>query len=260
MDYRHIKVDKKPKDSHWMRADGRQPNVIRPISIVRNYISYAEGSALIEMGNTRIVTTASVEEKVPQFLKGKGGGWVTAEYGMLPRSTDIRMTRETTQGRAGGRTLEIQRLIGRALRAVVDLRALGERTIWIDCDVITADGGTRTASITGGFVALAEAIIKLKREGAIKRFPIKDYVAAVSTGVIDGKSMIDLDYKEDSRADVDMNFVMTGNGLFVEIQGTAEEHPFSKDLFDEMAGLAEEGIKTLIEKQREVLGGLLEKM
>jgi ribonuclease PH len=212
------------------------------------------------MGNTRIVTTASVEEKVPQFLKGKGSGWVTAEYGMLPRSTDTRMTREITQGRAGGRTLEIQRLIGRALRAVVDLGALGERTIWVDCDVITADGGTRTASITGGFVALAEAIIKLKKEGKIRRFPIKDYVAAVSTGVVDGKSLLDLDYREDSKAEVDMNFVMTGSGLFVEIQGTAEELPFSKEVFDEMAGLAEEGIKILIEKQKEMLGGLLGKL
>lgn len=260
MEYKHIKVDKRDKDPHWMRADGRQPNVIRPIKIERNYISYAEGSALIEMGNTRIVTTASVEEKVPQFLKGKGSGWITAEYGMLPRSTDTRMTREITQGRAGGRTLEIQRLIGRALRAVVDLRALGERTIWIDCDVITADGGTRTASITGGFVALAEAIIKLKKEGKIRRFPIKDYVAAVSTGVVDGKSLLDLDYKEDSKAEVDMNFVMTGSGLFVEIQGTAEELPFSKEVFDEMAVLAEEGIKILIDKQKEMLGGLLGKL
>jgi ribonuclease PH len=258
MKYKHIKVNKKGGNVHWMREDGRQPNVIRPVSIERNYISYAEGSALIEMGNTKIVTTASIEDRVPPFLKGKGGGWITAEYGMLPRSTDMRMTREITKGRAGGRTLEIQRLIGRALRAVIDLKALGERTIWIDCDVITADGGTRTASITGGFVALVEAIFKLKREGKLKRFPIKDYIAAVSSGVVDGRSMLDLDYKEDSSAEVDMNFVMTGSGLFVEIQGTAEEHPFSKEVFDEMAELAESGIKILIEKQKEVLGGILE--
>ncbi len=258
MKYRFIKVEKTDKEVPWMRADGRQPDSTRPVNITRNYIPYAEGSVLIEMGNTMAVVTASVEERVPPFLKGTGDGWVTAEYGMLPRSTETRMTREVTQGRAGGRTLEIQRLIGRALRAVVDLSAIGERTIWIDCDIIRADGGTRTASITGGFVALADAMMKLKKSGRIKKFPLRDYVAAISAGVVGGKILLDLDYKEDSTAEVDMNFVMTGSGLFVELQGTAEEHPFDQKTLDQMTIMARGGISHLISKQKEVLGGDIE--
>ena len=258
MKYRFIKVEKTDSKVPWMRADGRQPDSIRPVNITRNYIPYAEGSVLIEMGNTMAVITASVEERVPPFLKGTGDGWVTAEYGMLPRSTETRMTREVTKGRAGGRTLEIQRLIGRALRAVVDLSAIGERTIWIDCDIIRADGGTRAASITGGFVALADAMMKLKKSGRIKKFPLRDYVAAISAGVVGGKILLDLDYKEDSAAEVDMNFVMTGSGLFVELQGTAEERPFDQKTLDLMTAVAREGISYLISKQNEVLGGDIE--
>ena len=260
MKYKFLKVDSQHLDDSpgpGIRADGRQPHIIRPIVIQRNYIPHAEGSALIEMGKTRVITTASVEERVPPFLKGSGEGWVTAEYGMLPRSTDSRMTREVTQGRAGGRTMEIQRLIGRALRAVVDMKALGERTIWVDCDVISADGGTRTAAITGGFVALADALIALKRDRVIPRFPLKDYVAAVSAGVVNGRILLDLDYEEDSSAEVDMNFVMTGSGLFVEVQGTAEETPFDRKTLEEMLSIAESGITVLIEKQREALGGVI---
>jgi ribonuclease PH len=242
-----------------MRRNGRQPGAIRPVTITRGYIPYAEGSVLIEMGLTRVVATASVEERVPGFLKGTGDGWVTAEYGMLPRSTESRMTREATQGRAGGRTLEIQRLIGRALRAVVDLSCLGERTIWIDCDVICADGGTRTASITGGFVALADCLTKLRKAGQLSRLPIKDFVAAVSAGVVDNRILLDLDYKEDSTAEVDMNFVMTGSGLFVEVQGTAESHPFDQKTLDSMMELARDGIGRLIAKQKELLGEIIEK-
>jgi ribonuclease PH len=256
--YRFIKVEKSDKNVAWMRADGRQPNATRSVNITRNYIRYAEGSVLIEMGNTMAVVTASVEERVPPFLKGTGKGWVTAEYGMLPRSTETRMTREATQGKAGGRTQEIQRFIGRALRAVVDLSAIGERTIWIDCDIIRADGGTRTTSITGGFVALADAVMKLKKSGRIKKFPLKDYVAAISAGVVGGKILLDLDYKEDSAAEVDMNFVMTGSGLFVEIQGTAEQHPFDEKTLDMMTEMARGGISHLISKQKEVLGGDIE--
>jgi ribonuclease PH len=256
--YRFLKVDDMERKAPFMRTDGRQPNVIRPVTITRNYIPYAEGSVLIEMGKTKVVVTASVEERVPPFLKGSGTGWVTAEYGMLPRSTETRMTREATQGRAGGRTLEIQRLIGRALRAVVDFPVIGERTIWIDCDVICADGGTRTAAITGGFVALVDALHSLKKRGRIKRVPVHDYVAAVSAGVVGGKILLDLDYREDSSAEVDMNFVMTGAGLFVEVQGTAEEKPFDQETLDAMMVTAKEGIMTLIEKQKEALGGIIE--
>jgi ribonuclease PH len=253
-----LKPQKSQKQIDWMRRNGRQFGAIRPVTITRNYIPYAEGSVLIEMGLTKVVVTASVEERVPGFLKGTGDGWVTAEYGMLPRSTENRMTREVTQGRAGGRTLEIQRLIGRALRAVVDLRALGERTIWIDCDVICADGGTRTASITGGFVALADCLMKMKKAGQISRFPLRDYIAAISAGVVDGKILLDLDYKEDSSAEVDMNFVITGGGLFVEVQGTAENHPFDQKTLDAMMELAREGIARLIDKQKELLGDGIE--
>jgi len=256
--YRFIKIEKKENADIWMRADGRAHNVLRPVSITRNYIPHAEGSVLIEIGNTKVIATASVEEKVPFFLKGVGQGWVTAEYGMIPRSTETRMTREVTQGKPGGRTMEIQRLIGRSLRAVVDLSALGERTIWIDCDIICADGGTRTASITGGFIALVDALVKLKKTGKIKYFPLKDYVAAISVGIVNGKIYLDLDYREDSAADVDMNFVMTGSGLFVEIQGTAEKHPFADDTLFRMIETAKEGIKTLIGKQKEIFGGIIE--
>ncbi len=254
-----LKPYKNAKQVDWMRRNGRQLNAIRPVVITPNYIPYAEGSVLIEMGLTRVVVTASVEDRVPNFLKGTGDGWVTAEYGMLPRSTETRMTREVTQGRAGGRTLEIQRLIGRALRAVVDLSALSEKTIWIDCDVICADGGTRTASITGGFVALAYALLKLKKSGQISRFPIRDYIAAISAGVVDGKILLDLDYKEDSAAEVDMNFVITGSGLFVEVQGTAENHPFDQKTLDMMMELARDGIARLIAKQKELLGEIIER-
>jgi ribonuclease PH len=254
-----VKTTRNNKPVDWLRRNGRQFNAIRPVTMTKNYIPYAEGSVFIEMGMTKVIATASVEDRVPGFLKGTGGGWVTAEYGMLPRSTETRMTREVTQGRAGGRTLEIQRLIGRALRAVVDLRALGERTIWIDCDVICADGGTRTASITGGFVALAECLMKMKKAGQISRVPIRDYIAAISAGVVDGKTLLDLDYKEDSAAEVDMNFVITGSGLFVEVQGTAENHPFDQKTLDTMMELARDGIARLIEKQKELLGEISDK-
>lgn len=257
---RQKKTDKDNRDLHWMRGDGREAHVIRPVAITRNYIPYAEGSALIEMGKTKVVVTASVEDRVPRFLKGSREGWITAEYGMLPRSTETRMTREASQGRAGGRTLEIQRLIGRVMRSVVDLSALKERTIWIDCDVIYADGGTRTASITGGFVALVDALMRLLKEGKIKRLPVKDYVAAISAGVVNGRTLLDLDYKEDSQAEVDMNFVMTDKGLFVEVQGTAEEKPFDQKTLDEMMVLARGGIEKLIGKQKEVLGNVFEEI
>lgn len=238
-----------------VRKDGRSPLELRPVKITRDYIKYAEGSALIEMGDTKVICTASVEETVPSFLKDTGRGWITAEYSMLPRSTRARGVRESTSGRVGGRTHEIQRLIGRSLRAVVDLASLGERTIWIDCDVIQADGGTRTASITGAFVALVDALKYMKARGMIKTIPIVDSVAAVSVGKVGGLILLDLTYEEDSMAEVDMNLVMTGRGLFVEIQGTAEAYPFSQDELQEMLGVGSAGIRILIERQKEVLGG-----
>lgn len=241
----------------WGRKDGRSPLELRPVKITRNFIKYAEGSALIEMGETKVICTASVEDKVPPFLKATGRGWITAEYSMLPRSTKTRSVRESTAGRVGGRTHEIQRLIGRSLRAVVDLAGLGERTIWIDCDVIQADGGTRTASITGAFVALADALKYMHDQGMIEKIPIVDSVAAVSVGRVGGLILLDLTYEEDSIAEVDMNLVMTGRGFFVEIQGTAETHPFSQDELQEMIGLGSAGIRILIEKQKEVLGGII---
>ena len=233
-----------------MRLDKRQNNQLRKVSIKRNYLKYALGSCLIEMGNTKVVCSASLDEKVPAFLKASGKGWVTAEYGMLPASCTERIQRESSKGRTGGRTHEIQRLIGRSLRAICDMGALGERAIWIDCDVIQGDGGTRTASITGGFIALADALWKLNREGKISQFPLTDYVAAVSVGIIDGKPALDLCYTEDSKAEVDMNVVMTGSGKFIEVQGTAEHAPFSKLELDRLLILAKQGISELIKIQK----------
>ncbi|MCL5045774.1 MAG: ribonuclease PH [Actinobacteria bacterium] len=238
------------------RIDGRAPDQLRPVKITPDYIMHAEGSVLVEFGNTKVICTATVEEKTPPFLKGTGQGWVTAEYGMLPRSTPVRNQREAAKGKIGGRTSEIQRLVGRALRGVVDTRALGERTLWIDCDVIQADGGTRTASITGAFVALARALNTLKENGNLGVLPLRDFLAAVSVGVIEDGPALDLCYEEDSKARVDMNLVMTGKGMLVEIQGTGEGAPFSRDEFDRMMALGEKGIKELIEVQRGVLGGL----
>ncbi|MFH1046300.1 MAG: ribonuclease PH [Candidatus Omnitrophota bacterium] len=235
------------------RIDGRSADKIRTVRITRDYIKYAEGSCLIELGNTKVVCTATVEEKVPPFLQNSGSGWITAEYGMLPRSCKERVVREAARGKIGGRTYEIQRLIGRALRSVVDLKKLGERSIWIDCDVLQADGGTRTASITGGFVALADCLEKLQNDKLIAASPIIDYVAATSVGICKGELLLDLCYKEDSRADVDMNVVMTGKGNFVEVQGTAEKVPFSKGELDDLLTLAQKGIKELIAVQKKVL-------
>lgn len=210
----------------------------------------------MEMGRTRVICTVTVEDRVPPFLKGKGVGWITAEYGMLPRATGDRSPREVTRGRQTGRTMEIQRLIGRALRSVIDLKALGERTLLVDCDVIQADGGTRTASVTGSYVALVEAMERLRRQGAINRFPIRDSLAAVSIGIVEGRPLLDLDYREDSRAEVDMNLVMTGSGGLVEVQGTGEEGPFTRAQFEAMLNLGERGIRELMERQREALGPL----
>jgi len=238
----------------FIRRDGRLPDKMRKVRLVRGYIKHAEGSALIEIGDTRVLCTASVEEKVPPFLKGTGQGWITAEYSMLPRSTHTRTVREVTKGRPSGRSLEIQRLIGRSLRAVVDLRTLGERTIWIDCDVIQADGGTRTASITGAFVALYDALEYLKKTGAVRENPVKDYLAAVSVGIYKGVPILDLTYQEDSEAEVDMNLVMTGKGEFVEIQGTAEHATFSREKLEKMLALGEKGVKELVEFQRRIVG------
>lgn len=232
------------------RLDGRLPNQLRKVTVKRNYLKYALGSCLIQFGNTRVVCAASLDEKVPHFLKETGKGWVSAEYGMLPASCTERIQRESTRGRASGRTHEIQRLIGRSLRAACDLRKLGERAIWVDCDVIQGDGGTRTASITGGFIALADAFDELRRKGKISSRPLRDYVAAVSVGVVSGKPVLDLTYEEDSRAEVDMNVVMTGSGHFVEVQGTAEHAPFSKNDLDALLHLAKQGISALIGLQK----------
>jgi len=233
-----------------MRPSQRQSNQLRSICITRNYTKHAEGSVLIECGDTKVICTASVEERVPQHKKGSGEGWVTAEYGMLPRSTGERMGREASKGKQSGRTQEIQRLIGRSLRAVVDLKKLGERTIHLDCDVIQADGGTRTASITGSFVALHDAVSGLMSKKLIKETPLKDFIAAISVGVYQGTPVLDLDYVEDSACDTDMNVVMLGNGHFVEIQGTAEGHAFSRDEMNSLLDLAQGGITQLIEIQR----------
>jgi ribonuclease PH len=236
-----------------MRPSGRAPAELRAIKLTRNYTKHAEGSVLVEFGDTKVICTASVNEGVPRFLKGKGEGWVTAEYGMLPRSTGSRMNREAAQGKQGGRTMEIQRLIGRSLRAVVDTAALGERTITIDCDVIQADGGTRTASITGGYVALADAIRHLREKKLIKKYPLHGQVASVSVGIHQGVPIVDLDYAEDSSAETDMNVVMNDGGAFIEVQGTAEGHAFRREELDAMLALADQGIRQLLEKQREAL-------
>jgi len=229
---------------------------MRPVSIIPNYINTAEGSVLIELGNTRVICTASVEESVPQFLRNSGKGWISSEYAMLPRSTLTRTPREVTKGRPSGRTHEIQRLIGRSLRAVCDLERLGERTVWIDCDVIQADGGTRTASITGAFVALGIALEKLVEAGTLTAVPFRDYVAAVSLGIVDGEILLDLSYEEDSRAEVDMNFVMTAGYKFVEVQATAERQVFEEQQLAKMIGLARVGVQQLIAKQQAILGML----
>lgn len=239
-----------------MRANGRGWNEIREVKITREYLKYPEGAVLIEMGNTKVICTATIENKVPAFLKGSGKGWLTAEYSMIPMSTQNRTPRESARGRIGGRTHEIQRLIGRSLRAVTALDTFGEKTIYIDCDVIQADGGTRTASITGGFVALIDLFRKLRQQGIVSRIPVEDYVSAVSVGVLGSQICLDLEYEEDSRAAVDMNFVMTGKGLFIEIQGTAEEVPFSRDEFNKMTDIAVQGIAEITKKQVEVLGKL----
>ncbi|MEO7191105.1 MAG: ribonuclease PH [Vicinamibacterales bacterium] len=239
------------------RTDGRNVDAIRPTRITPDATMHAEGSVLIEVGRTKVICTASVEERVPPFMRNSGKGWVTAEYGMLPRATSTRTTREATAGKVGGRTQEIQRLIGRSLRSVISPTELGERTIWIDCDVIQADGGTRTAAITGGFVALVLALERLRGQGAIARVPILNYVAATSVGVIGGTPMLDLAYDEDSRADVDMNVIKTSDGRFIEVQGTAEAQPFSRAELDELLALADGGIQALIAVQREVIGNIL---
>ncbi|MFC1624055.1 ribonuclease PH [Candidatus Omnitrophota bacterium] len=236
-----------------MRSDGRKLTELRDVKIKRNIMKFAEGSCMIEIGNTKVICTASVEEKVPSFLRNSGSGWVTAEYGMLPRSCQTRIQRESSRGKQSGRTQEIQRLIGRSLRSVVELEKLGERTIWIDCDVMQGDGGTRTASITGSFVAFIDALLTLKNKGIINGLPVKDYVAAVSVGIVDGKSCMDLNYEEDSKAEVDMNVVMTGHGKLIELQGTAEKTPFSKKELDRLISLAETGIKKLSAIQKGIL-------
>jgi len=235
------------------RPSGRQPDQLREVSITRQFTCHAEGSVLIEFGNTKVICTASVEHKVPPFMRGEGRGWVTAEYGMLPRSTGSRMNREAARGKQGGRTVEIQRLIGRSLRAIVDLEKLGEHTIQIDCDVIQADGGTRTASITGAYVALVDAVQSLLDEGAIKDNPINRMMAAVSVGVYEGMAVLDLDYAEDSQAETDMNVIMDEAGGFIEIQGTAEQDPFSRQALEDMLGHAEKGINELIALQKKAL-------
>jgi ribonuclease PH len=239
-----------------MRLDGRKPAQLRPMKITPGYIKTADGSVLIEMGATKVICTAKLEERVPPFLRNSGKGWITSEYGMLPGSSEARISRESSRGRVGGRTHEIQRLIGRSLRTIADLRSLGEKTIWIDCDVIQADGGTRTASITGAYVALAEASRKWLRGGILSATPIKDAVAAVSIGIVDGKILLDLCYEEDSKADVDMNFVMTGSGKFIEVQGTAEHAPFTKKQMERMADIAQQGIKQLLQEQKKVIAAL----
>lgn len=239
-----------------MRHDGRERDQLRPVTITRNYIKHAEGSCLIEVGDTKVICTATLEDRVPPFMRGGGKGWVTAEYGMLPRATESRNPRESSKGKVAGRTMEIQRLIGRALRSVVKLEAMGEKTVWLDCDVIQADGGTRTASITGAFVAMVDAMQKLVDNGTWKELPISDYLAATSVGIVDGEVVLDLNYKEDSSAKVDMNVIMTGQGKFVELQGTGEEAPFSADELQQLLALAQKGIGELIEAQQNVLGAI----
>ena len=237
------------------RLDGRKHWSLRPVKITRHYIKHAEGSVLIEMGDTKVICSASVEERVPPFLRNTGKGWITAEYGMLPRSTHTRSSRESATGRPSGRTFEIQRLIGRSLRSVTDLTAFGERTIWIDCDVIQADGGTRTASITGAYVAMVDAFRKMIKDRLIEKVPTRDSVAAVSVGKVEGCILLDLNYEEDSRAEVDMNVVMTGKGEFVEVQGTAEASVFSKQEMDTLIRVAQKGVRELTRLQKKALDG-----
>jgi len=236
-----------------MRPSGRNPDQIRPVGITRNFTKHAEGSVLVEFGDTQVICTASVDETVPRFLRGKGRGWVTAEYGMLPRATGSRSNREAANGKQGGRTVEIQRLIGRSLRAAVDMDALGERTVQIDCDVIQADGGTRTASITGAFVALSDAMETLVKAKRIRTNPLHGMIASVSVGIVDGEAVVDLDYAEDSTAETDMNVVMNDQGAFIEVQGTAEGHAFRREELDSMLNLATSGIGELIAAQRQAL-------
>ena len=239
------------------RLDSRTAAQLRATKLTPSFLCHAEGSVLIEAGLTKVICAASVEDRVPQFLRNTGKGWVTAEYGMIPRATSTRSSRESSAGRVGGRTQEIQRLIGRSLRAVTKLDALGERTVWIDCDVIQADGGTRTAAITGGFVALVLALQRIRANGVIEAMPIRDYVAATSVGVVAGSPMLDLAYEEDSKAEVDMNVVKTGDGRFIEVQGTAEGDPFGQSMLDELLELADQGIRELIGLQREIIGSYL---
>ena len=234
----------------------KKADALRKVTITRNYMKYAEGSCLIEVGNTKVICTASCEAKVPPFLRDKGTGWITAEYSMLPRSCLTRIQRESSKGKVGGRTHEIQRLIGRSLRTVVDLKQLGERTIWIDCDVIQADGGTRTASITGSFVALVDALYSLQKRGKIHLFPVKKFVAATSVGIVNGEATLDLNYEQDSNADVDMNIVMTSSGEFIELQGTAERVPFNQKQLNQLTKLAKKGIDKLIKLQKKALKDL----
>jgi ribonuclease PH len=240
-------------ENEMQRPSGRRHDELRPVRITRSYTRHAEGSVLIEFGDTKVICTASVDEKVPPFLRGKGQGWVTAEYGMLPRATNTRSDREAARGKQSGRTQEIQRLIGRSLRSVFDLAALGERTIQIDCDVIQADGGTRTAAITGGFVAAYDAARWLRQRGMIDNVPVSDFVAAISVGVFQGTPLLDLDYVEDSACETDMNVVMTGSGGFVEVQGTAEGTPFSREQMDRLLDLARQGITSLVAAQKQAL-------
>ena len=238
------------------RLSGRSFNQMRAIKITKNYITHPHGSVLFQMGGTRVLCSASIDNKVPSFLRGQDRGWVTAEYSMLPSSTNTRTPREASKGKLSGRTQEIQRLIGRSLRSIVDLEKLGERTVWIDCDVIQADGGTRCASITGSFIALMLAMKKLKKDKLINQIPVRDYVAAISVGIINGKNLLDLDYSEDSEADVDLNVIKTGSGGFVEIQGTAEREPFSDKQMKSMISLADKGIKQLVTIQKKIIGKL----
>jgi len=241
------------------RLDGRKNNEIRPVTITPGFIKFPEGSILIEMGQTKVICNATIEEKVPNWLKGQEQGWITAEYSMLPRATEQRNQRESTKGKISGRTHEIQRLIGRAMRSVVDLKALGERTIWLDCDVIQADGGTRTAAITGSFIALVQALIRLKENKVLTKIPVTDWLAAISVGKVQGQVLLDLAYAEDCTAEVDMNIVMNGKGQFVEVQGTAESYPFTRSELEQMLALGEKGIRELIEIQKGILGEVFEK-
>ncbi|MDS1030478.1 ribonuclease PH [Bacillota bacterium LX-D] len=240
------------------RNGGRHLDALRPVQIIRNYLQYAEGSCLISVGNTKVICTASIEDKVPPFLKGTNQGWITAEYAMLPRSTKTRTFREVTKGKASGRTQEIQRLVGRSLRSVVDLSVIGERTIWLDCDVLQADGGTRTAAVTGAFIALVDALQGMVQKKIIAELPVADFLAATSVGKVNGKLVLDLEYEEDSQAEVDMNVVMTAQGKIVEIQGTAEKSPFDRTELNKLLDLAQKGISELIALQRKTLAQNLE--